>query len=86
MTTLDDIQYVRDVTEALDEVSVELYKAMAQFPPLNSPHEGHGVIREEMHELWDHVRADTGRSAEARHEAVQVAAMAVRYMIELTVK
>lgn len=82
MAVYDD----EDVSAALREVSNELHNAMSRFPALNSPHEGHSVIREEMHELWDHVRANTGRSAEARHEAVQVAAMAVRYMIELTVR
>ena len=51
---------------------------------MNSPHEGHSVIREELDvELWEHVCHDTGRSPEARREAMQVAAMALRYIIDL---
>lgn len=56
---------------------------MSRHEPLHSPHEGHSVIREELDELWEHVRADTGRSAEARREAVQIATTAIRYAAQL---
>jgi hypothetical protein len=46
-----------------------------------SPHEGHSVIREELEELWDHVKADTGYTLDASEEASHIAAMAVKYMI-----
>ena len=55
----------------------------ARHAPPHSPHEAHSVIREELDELWEHVRADTGRSAEARREAVQIAATAIRYAAHL---
>lgn len=67
----------------LDAVRLELAAAISQHAEFNSPHEGHSVIREEMEELWEHVRADTGRSPEARTEAIQIAAMAVRYAAEV---
>lgn len=70
-------------TRAVADVIVELGKAAQKFPPLNSPHEGWAVAREELDELWEHVRGNTGRTQEARTEAVQVAAMALRYAADL---
>jgi hypothetical protein len=65
------------------EIAGECRRGMAKFPEFNSPHEGWAVIREELEELWDHVTSDTGRSADARAEAIQVAAMALRYAHDL---
>lgn len=70
--------------EAIEEIREALAKARNQHGDMHSPHEGHSVIREELDELWDHVRADTGRSLGARHEAAQVGAMAARYIVDLT--
>lgn len=61
----------------------EAGRAVSIYPPFNSPHEGWAVIFEELDELWDHVRANTGRTEDAAQEAVQVAAMALRYIAEL---
>jgi hypothetical protein len=66
-----------------EELSDALDKAMTRHAPMHSPHEGHSVIREELDELWEHVRADTGRSTEARKEAIQIAAMGLRYALDL---
>jgi hypothetical protein len=67
----------------LARVRAEVMRAEAKWPPMNSPHEGHSVIREELDELWDHVCADTGRSSDAMKEAVQVACTAIRYVCDL---
>jgi hypothetical protein len=65
-------------------VAEELTKARRKFEPFNSPHEGYAVIREELErELWAHVCDNTGRSAEAMDEAIQTAAMALRYVYDL---
>ena len=74
----------RLVTALLQEVATELIKATAKHGSMNSGHEGWAVIKEEMDELWEHVRADTWRGPEARHEAIQIAAMALRYIIDLS--
>lgn len=68
---------------ALSEVASEFARAELKHKPMNSPHEGHSVILEELDELWDHVKADTGRSPEAGKEAIQVAAMGLRYFANL---
>ena len=62
----------------------ELRNAQAKFAPFNSPHEGKAVIEEELDELWDLVKANNGADAEAFWEAIQVAAMALRYAYDLT--
>lgn len=75
------------LTDQIDAVLLELRDALisacSKHGPMKSPHEGHSVIREEFDELWDHVKADTGQTAEARKEALQLAAMGVRYVIDL---
>lgn len=76
-------QEITGVLDVLEEVFDEVRKAQAKHPPMTSPHEGHSVIREEFDELWDEVKADRGRQASARSEAVQLAAMAVRYILDL---
>ena len=65
------------------EVVAELEKAEAAHAPMHSPHEGWSVIWEELEELREHVRADTGRSGAARKEALQIAAMGMRYALNL---
>jgi hypothetical protein len=66
-----------------NEIAAELRRAQAKFGPMASPHEGWAVIREELDELWDHVKANTGRTLDARTEAIQIAAMAARYAYDL---
>lgn len=65
------------------ELCGELERAIGRFPSFNSPHEGKAVIEEELDELWQHVKENTGRTVEARTEAIQVAAMALRYVHDL---
>lgn len=71
------------IEEAVKIVRRELYRAQAKHGlQFASPHEAMSVLREELDvELWEHVCADTGRTIEAGQEASQVAAMAIKYMI-----
>jgi len=69
--------------QIFNDLRRELAAAIAKHPPMHSAHEGHSVIREELDELWDHVKADTGQTVEARKEALQVAAMGIRYAFDL---
>lgn len=66
------------VDTVLDEVKAEMLRAEAKFPRFNSRHEAYGVLLEEVDELWDEVKAND--YPKARKEAVQVAAMALRYL------
>jgi hypothetical protein len=74
----------RRIDKALAEVRSELVVACMKHGPLRSPHEGYAVILEELDELWDEVRADRGHAIPARIEAKQVAAMALRYIVDLS--
>lgn len=69
--------------ETLAMVRAEVARAMAKHPPMNSAHEGISVIKEEVDELWDHVKADTGSSNDAHKEAIQIACTAVRYCLDI---
>lgn len=64
-------------------IDQELEKATKRFDSFNSPHEGWAVIKEELDELWEHVRANTGRDRDAMVECVQIATMALRYVYDL---
>lgn len=76
---------MRDV-QAINEVCEELTKAMEKYPSMSSYHEGWAVILEEVDELWDEVKLKPAlRDKEKlRAEAKQIAAMALRFMIDLT--
>lgn len=71
------------MAQAADAALAELVRATGKFARFNSPHEGWAVIREELDELWEHVKANTGQSPDAGFEAIQVAAMALRYAYDL---
>jgi hypothetical protein len=63
---------------AISLISKEYDMAIKKFRPFNSPHEGYAVISEELDELWDDVKANI----EGGKEAVQVGAMAVRFLVD----
>jgi hypothetical protein len=71
------------VDAVLAEVRKEIERAVRKHGPMNSPHEAYAVIQEEVDELWDEVKANRGRELSALEEAVQVAAMGVRYVCDL---
>lgn len=69
-----------------EEISDELARAQAQHSPMASAHEAHSVIAEEVHEftlaVWFGVD-QKGRPSDPRAEAIQIAAMAVRYILDV---
>lgn len=71
-----------DIVELVLE---ELNTATDSWPPFNSAHEGFAVLLEEMDELWTHVRTNQKRRdlLAMRKEAIQVAAMAMRFAFEV---
>ena len=79
-----------EVVEAVaDIVKAELHMARKKFPAFNSEHEGYAVLKEEVDELWEAVRlkqSDPSRDARIKKEAVQVAAMAMRFIVDRCVK
>ena len=71
-----------NVGEATDAALSELHDAMLKFPPFHSRHEGYAVLKEEVDELWAEVKH--GTPTRAKEEAIQVAAMALRFLVDLS--
>lgn len=78
----DSLQSERDV---ISDTLVERYSARKNWPSFNSAHEGFAVLLEEVDELKAHVWTNQKRRdlASMRKEAIQVAAMALRFSIEV---
>lgn len=79
--------------EAIWEVTEELVRLKKlvddpnhPFENLYSPHHGWALLHEEMDELWEEIRKknkDRDKAA-MREEAMQIAALAIRFMADLT--
>lgn len=71
--------------ETIDDVVMELVSAIEAWPPFNTPHEGYAILLEEVDELWDEVKASqkSGDLDKVYDEAKQVAAMAIRIMLDV---
>ncbi len=71
--------------QAITATIVELDRASVKYPAFNSHHEGYAVILEELEEL----KLEIFKRIEARdtdllqRETIQVAAMALRFLIDL---
>lgn len=71
----------RDPEVLLIELMEELDRATQKFGPLRGAHEGYAVILEEVDEMWDEIKKND--IEKAREEALQVAAMAVRFLMDI---
>lgn len=65
----------------IDKVMDEVASAITSYPEFNSAHEGYSVLAEEVDELWSEVKVKQGKrdNSKLRAEAIQVAAMAIRF-------
>jgi hypothetical protein len=79
---------------ALDEVRAELIAAYENFPDIRSAHEGVAIVEEEFLEFkdaafWPHKQMNTygNPTPEVEEtEARQLAAMAIRYLVDVCYK
>lgn len=70
------------MASTLNAVECELERAIAKFPaPFGNAHEGYAVLLEEVDEAWDAIKKND--IIHARKEMVQVAAMAIRFLLEV---
>jgi hypothetical protein len=75
------------------DVLCELARARERFANMGSAHEGAAIIQEEWEELWETVKAHkviglshklrSDDAAKMRKEAVQLAAMAIRFISDV---
>ena len=66
-------------SKAFTLVKKELARAGTKFGSYQNPHEGYAVILEELDEAWDDIKANK----DASKEITQVAATALRYLIDI---
>ncbi|HDZ13568.1 hypothetical protein LCGC14_0601740 [marine sediment metagenome] len=62
----------------------ELESARQKHPQFETAHHGYAVIKEEVDEMWDAIKADD--MPQAIKESYQVAAMAIRFIEDLSHK
>jgi len=58
----------------------ELSRANKVYKPFNSAHEGYAVMLEEMDELFDEIRKKRPDISRMQDEAIQVGAMAIKFI------
>lgn len=70
---------------ALDDANAELHMARRAYPAFHTAHEGFAVLLEEVDELKAHVWTKQGTRdvVRMRREAIQVAAMALRFALDV---
>ena len=71
--------------DAMKLVNDELCKTDIEKPKFHSTHEGYGVLKEEVDELWDEIKMNKNINANRLmvNEAIQVAAMAIKFIENL---
>lgn len=84
MNPIEAEQRLNELTDAVSEIVDEYVDATSKFGKFVSPHEGLAIIEEEFLEFreavfWPH-KEHTG---DARVEAVQLAAMALRFLMDV---
>ncbi len=69
---------------AIELILEEYHSAVRRYPKFHSPHEGYAILLEELDELWEEVRRSPSRydPVAVRAEAIQVAAMALRFLTD----
>lgn len=70
------------IADVLAMIGEEVAKATKKHGPMRGAHEGYAVILEELDEAWDEIKSDN--LPRARKEMVQVGAMAVRFLLDVT--
>jgi NTP pyrophosphatase (non-canonical NTP hydrolase) len=75
---------VTEFDEQLQDIVRELRRANQTHPrPFASAHEGYAVLIEEVDELWDEIKRSKVDRVALRKEAVQVAAMALKFLVQV---
>jgi hypothetical protein len=73
------------IDKAFQQVKDELLQAQQNYPTFNTAHEGYAILLEEVEELWEEIkhRPRTRSISRMRAEAIQIAAMAIRFMVDV---
>lgn len=74
---------VTSVEKIANLIYQEFLEATERYGPFHSTHEGYAVIKEELDELWAEIKKKNPDKEHLKREAIQVAAMAMRFLYDL---
>src|SRR6266581_6741784 len=74
--------------EKFDQVVAQIWAeylfAINKFPVFRSKHEGYAIVKEELDELWEEIKVhDKKDGSRVNGEALQLATMAIRFLVDL---
>lgn len=72
-----------DLKDIAGAVVAEVERATRMYGSFNSAHEGYAVLKEEVDELWDEIKNKRPDNSLMEKEAIQVAAMAIRFVYDV---
>jgi hypothetical protein len=74
--------------ESLRKIEAEYKRATTLYPQFHSNHEGYAVLKEEVDELWDEIKKskDVVLNDLMKAELIQIGAMCVRFLNDLSLK
>jgi hypothetical protein len=80
-----DVDLITKLGPLFADVDLEIREAARKNGPFNSAHEAYAVMLEEVDELWDEVKKKRVNRDHAamRAEAIQVAASALRFIVDI---
>lgn len=67
----------------IEAVFDEVVRARSEHAPMRGAHDGHALILQEVHGLWGAIKDRRCDAQEMRDRAIQVAAMAVAFVVEV---
>lgn len=70
------------LSTVMQAVDAEYRRATILHGSMSSTHEGYAIIQEEVDELWEGVKRNDSHKL-LKEEAVQIAAMAIRFCIDI---
>ena len=74
----------RDVTKALKLIEQAVLRERAKQHRLCSAHDGYAHLLEDVDALWDATKATPRSWTDLQRDAVQIAATAVRFILDIT--
>jgi len=73
------------LNKIIHEIEIEFLNAIKKFGKFHNAHEGYAVLLEEVDELWENVKLNQKNDTRLdgiKEEAIQVAAMAIRIILD----
>lgn len=68
--------------QLIEILESEMRFGFGKYGPYHTSHEHYAVLLEEVEEWWDEIKGNTDNRPEAHYELIQIAAVALRYVLE----